>query len=152
MARFGGNEFTGFSVPLAFMGRYFILEPGNPQALTVVLSAEGKPVFEVLRNQPRENPFTNVSATPAGILAVSEKGSNRFLYKVRPSSETSVVFGTLAGSEITVRISDRAIWVNGSQFKNDRFVGRMVGILIKEDGSIGVGAPIPHPLIDWLTQ
>lgn len=30
MARFGGNEFTGFSVPLVFEGRYFVMEPGNP--------------------------------------------------------------------------------------------------------------------------
>jgi hypothetical protein len=55
MARFGGNEFTDFSVPLVFAGRYFILEPATPRPLiTVFLERDGKPVFEVLKNEPQE--------------------------------------------------------------------------------------------------
>lgn len=49
MARFGGNEFTGFSVPLVFEGRYFIMEPGDPPKLTVVYEKDGEPIFEVLK-------------------------------------------------------------------------------------------------------
>ena len=30
MTKLGSNEFTSFSVPLVFAGRYFILEPGDP--------------------------------------------------------------------------------------------------------------------------
>ena len=33
MAKFGGNEFTDFSVPLVFEGRYFVLEPGDTPSL-----------------------------------------------------------------------------------------------------------------------
>ena len=52
MAKFGGNEFIGFSVPLVFEGRYFIMEPGNPPNITVVREIKGTPVFEVLKNEP----------------------------------------------------------------------------------------------------
>ncbi len=49
MTKFGGNQFTNCSVPLAFEGRYFILDPGNSSpTISVVLEHEGKPVFEIL--------------------------------------------------------------------------------------------------------
>ena len=35
MAKFGGNEFTGFSVPLVFIDRYFLLEPTDPPLMSV---------------------------------------------------------------------------------------------------------------------
>jgi hypothetical protein len=45
MARFGGNEFKDLSVPVIFAGLYFILEPGDPPQITVMLKNEGEPVF-----------------------------------------------------------------------------------------------------------
>jgi hypothetical protein len=65
MAQFGGNEFTTFSVPLVFEGRYFVLEPGNPPLLTVFSEKDGKPVFEVLKNQPVENALARVGQVRA---------------------------------------------------------------------------------------
>ena len=56
MARFGGNEFTSFSVPLVFSGRYFVLEPGDPPRLSVFVEHGGMALFEVLKNKPVENP------------------------------------------------------------------------------------------------
>ena len=80
MARFGGNEFTGFSVPLVFEGRYFVMEPGNPPSISVFLERNSQPAFEVLKNQPVENDVTDVSMTPPGIVTVSEKkGQNALL-------------------------------------------------------------------------
>src|SRR5690348_9973760 len=100
MPRFGGNEFDGnFSVPLAFEGRYFILEPGEPDPLvTVVREVDGSPVFEVLKNEPVGE---ETSKTGAGIVTVGDRAGG-FLYKVRPGSETSVVFGTISGEEVDV--------------------------------------------------
>ena len=96
------------SLPLAFAGRYFILEPGNPDPLiSVVVEHEGEPVFEVLKNQPQDTVFTVAEKTPPGIVTVSNRETKRFLYKIRPSSETSVVFGTIQGDEITVRLNDK---------------------------------------------
>ena len=59
MARFGGNDFIGFSVPLVFDQGYFIMEPSNSPLITVVMEVDGEPVFEVLKNNPIENPYTH---------------------------------------------------------------------------------------------
>jgi hypothetical protein len=150
VARFGGNEFTGFSVPLVFEGRYFIMEPGDPPKLTVVFEKHGQPVFEVLKNEPSANPLTDVSKTPPGIVTVSDKQSGRFLYKIRPSSETSVAFGKLDGSEISARITDRRIQVGGITLENNKFVGAMAGVLVDARGGVAIGAPIPPKVLEWL--
>jgi len=50
MARFGGSEFVGFSVPLVFSGRYFLLEPGKEALVSVFTEQNGQAIFEVLKN------------------------------------------------------------------------------------------------------
>lgn len=152
MARFGGNEFTGFSVPLVFEGRYFVMEPGNPPAISVFLEIDGAAVFEVIKNQPVSNIITDVSVTPPGIITVSEKEGGRFLYKIRPDSETSVAFGTLQGKEIDARITDRMIQVGGMRLENNQFVGTMAGVVVSADGGVGIGAQIPLIVQQWLTS
>lgn len=152
MTRFGGNEFTDFSVPLVFEGRYFVLEPGDPPRMTVLLERDQQPVFEVLKNQPNENAVTDVTAGQTGVATVVAKATGRFLYKVRPASETSVVFGKLDGGEISVRITDRAIQVGGITVENNRFIGSTAGVVVGPDGSVGIGAPIPQPIRQWLSS
>ncbi len=152
MAKFGGNEFIGFSVPLVFEGRYFIMEPGNPPNITVVREIKGTPVFEVLKNEPSSNPSTDVSKTPPGIITISDKESGRFLYKIRPGSETSVAFGKLDGGEISATISDKKIQVGGVTLENNIFIGNMAGVIVRPDGSVGIGAPIPTLVLSWLSS
>ena len=151
MARFGGNEFSGFSVPLVFNGRYFILEPGNPPLISVFIEKDGKPVFEVLKNKPVENPVTEVSTNATGLVTVGEKATGKFLYKVRPGSETSVAFGKLDGEEVSARITDRLIQVGGTTLENNRFIGNMAGVVVDPKGGTGIGAPIPSIVLQWLT-
>ena len=148
MPHFGGNEFTNFSVPLAFAGRYFILEPGNPPLVSVVLEHNGNPLFEIIKNQPTHNPVSQVSKTPAGIVTVSDE-TGKFLYKVRPGSETSVVFGKIDGGEISVHITDAYIKVGTDKIQNNLFVGTMAGVVVHEDGGFAIGAPIPPVLLRW---
>lgn len=152
MAKFGGNEFIGFSVPLVFEGRYFIMEPGNPPNITVVREVKGTPVFEVLKNEPSSNPSTDVSKTPPGIITVSDKESGGFLYKIRPGSDTSVAFGKLDGGEISVTISDKKIQVKGVSLENNIFTENMAGVIVRPDGSIKIGAPIPTQVLSWLSS
>jgi hypothetical protein len=149
MARFGGNEFTTFSVPLAFEGRYFILEPGDPPRVSVVREHEGAPVFEVMRNEPVDNPLSEVTRTAAGVVTVSDRQTGRFLYKVRPHYETSVVFGKIDGGEVSARITDRNIQVGGITLENNVFIGVMAGVVVRLDGSVGIGASIPPALLRW---
>ena len=151
MARFGGNEFTGFSVPLIFMERYFIMEPGNPPLITVVRSHAGEPVFEVIKNKPVPSETFEVTRTPPGIVTVSDRKSGHFLYKVRPGSETSVVFGKLDGGEIEARITDRNIQVGGITIENNTFGAAMAGVIVHRDGSLRIGAAITPEVLGWLS-
>jgi hypothetical protein len=148
MARFGGNEFITFSVPLVFEGRYFILEPGDPPRVSVVAEYEGGPVFEVMQNEPVDNPLSEVAKTATGVVTVSDK-KGKFLYKVRPRYETSIVFGKIDGGEISVRITDRSIQVGGITLENNVFNGVMAGVVVRADGSVTIGASIPPALLHW---
>ncbi len=152
MARFGGNEFTNYSVPLVFAGRAFLLEPRRPIPLTsVVVEAGGGFYFEILKNNPGESPVSVVESGQTGEIVVRDKQTARLLYKVRPASETSVVFGTLAGEEgVSARITDRFLQVGGVKLENSVFNGVMAGVLVNPDGSIGIGAAIPPRLAQWL--
>ncbi len=151
MARFGGNEFTSFSVPLVFDGRYFILEPGKEPLLTVFTEHKGELVFEVLKNKPIDNPVTDVSTNTSGVVTVSQKSGGRFLYKVRPGSETSVAFGKLDGGEISAKITDKKIQVGGVTLGNNTFIGNMAGVVVQPSGGVSIGAPLPPLVIKWLS-
>ena len=147
MTKFGGSTFINCSVPLAFKGRYFILEPGNPPSFSVVIEHSGKPVFEVKKNVPSENPITEVSVSAVGVVTVSDKVTGKFLYKFRPESETSIVFGKIDGGEISARITDKRIQVGGVTLENCTFDGVGAGVVVDENGGIGIGAPIPKSLL-----
>lgn len=151
--KFGGSEFTNCSVPLAFKDRYFIIEPGTPDpVVSVVFDHKGSPMFEILKNEPMDNPLSIVSKTPPGIVTVAERQTNRFLYKVRPGSETSVVFGTISGEEISASVTDRQIRVGGITIENCVFNGVGAGVVVEENGRVGIGAPIPEVLRNWFKK
>jgi len=150
MARFGGNEFTQFSVPLVFRRRYFVLEPGTPPLLSVFLEEGGASVFEVLKNEPVQNPLSEVTKSPVGIVTVAESRGGRFLYKVRPGSETSIAFGRIDGGELAARISDTSIQVGGITVKNSVFNGVMAGVVVDDDGGVAIGAPLPPAVVKLL--
>jgi hypothetical protein len=149
MARFVRNELTTFSVPLAFEGRYFILEHCTPPRVSVVREHEGFPVFEVVRNEPGDAPMSEVTKTPAGVVTVSDKAGH-LLYKVRPQDETSVVLEKADGGEVSVLITDQKIRVGVATIKNTQFNGAMAGIVVWANGGVGLNASIPSTLLHWL--
>jgi len=151
MARFGGNEFKSFSVPLVFGGRYFVLEPGELPQLTVFVERGGLAEFEVLRNEPVDSPHSAVTKSAAGVVTVTDRESGRFLYKIRPGSETSVAFGTLQGGDVQARISDKALSVGGITLTNNRFDGVMAGVVVQDDGGVGIGCALPPAVVALLT-
>ena len=139
MVRFGGNDFVHCSIPLIFCGRYFILESGTLDTLiSVVIEYQGKPVFEVLKNQPMNNPLSETSKTPLGIVTICDKETGRFLYEIRPGPETSIVLNSLTNNEIIVVIYDQYIHVdNTKKIIRNSFFGRS-SIVIDEKGGIGI--------------
>ena len=148
MVKFGGSSFFKCSVPLAFNGRYFILEPGKPPLFSVILEYKGNPLFEITKNEPSENPITEITKSAAGIITVSEKTTGRFLYKFRPESETSIVFGKIDGDDFSVKINDKQIIANTNIFERSMISGHQVGLAIKLDGSIIMGSQFPPELLE----
>ena len=59
--------------------------------------------------------MASVSRSGAGVVTVTEAVSGEFLYKVRPGSQASVVFGTVQGPELEARVDDQRIVIRGRQ-------------------------------------
>ena len=157
MVQFGGSKFARCSVPFAFRGRYFIIEgEGDQTTVSVVVSEGGSPVFEVLRNEPGGSSAASVSHSGDGVVTVTDAVSGEFLYKVRPGSQATVVFGTAQGPELEARVDDERIVIRGKQGEevvdiikatNCRFDGVGAGVLVDHDGTISMGAPVPPELL-----
>lgn len=153
MVKFGSNDFINFFVPFAFDGRYFIFEPGTTNPLiSIVIEHEGKPVLEVFRNEPKENYLSVATMTPPGIISFAEISSGRFLYKVHPGTETSIMFATKEGDDNYAIITDHLIKVGGYHIKNNIFNGVSVGVLVDINGDIAIGGQIPPTIIQLLAN
>ncbi|RUS42261.1 hypothetical protein [Cohnella sp. AR92] len=154
MAILGSNKFSQGSIPIKFMGRYFILEKSATDvSLSVAFKSEGKLYFEIRNNEPVENPYSIVSKTPVGIVTVVDRKTDRFMYKLRPESNTSIIFGKLDGGEIDIKVSDKEIdFGNGNTMSSSQFKGRIIGIELFENGAIGIGVTITQDDIDLLER
>ena len=150
MAKLGGNELSSFSVPLVFEGRYFLFEPGNPPLHSVFLVRNGQPVIEVLKNEGKKNPISEVWSNSTGVITVADKPSGELLYRVHPGAEANITFGTFKGDEIAVKISDRSIEAGGVSFTNKRFNGSGAGVAIARDGSVNIDYEIPPEVLTFL--
>ena len=157
MVQFGGSKFARCSVPFAFRGRYFIVEgEGDETTVSVVVSQGGSPVFEVLRNEPGGSSAASVSRSTAGVVTVTDAVSGEFLYRVRPGSKASVVFGTAQEPGLEARVDDKRIVIRGRQGEevvdiikvaDCTFDGVGAGVLVDHDGTISMGAPVPPELL-----
>lgn len=71
------------------------------------------------------------------------------MYKVRPGSETSIIFAPRQGAEISIRISDRQLIVGDKVYMGEGSTlefaegGSGIGIRLFEDGSVVMGGPLP---------
>ena len=162
----GGNQFIDCVVPVMCGDRAFIVQEGYQRPVfSVVRVVDGQPVFEVLQNRPVDNDYTKASRTTPGIITVTEAGTGRFLYKIRPGSETSIVFGTFGSSapdgSLEVQMSDTAItvWRTEDSGKRTKMVTVRtsevrggVGVLITEAGSFALGAPVPPAIAGLFAQ
>jgi hypothetical protein len=83
-------------------------------------------------------------------VTVSDATTGKFIYKIRPGSESSVAFGKLDGGEISARITDQSITVGGMTAQNNKFVGNMAGVVVDDKGGIGIGARIPDVVVKAL--
>ena len=149
----GGSNFINCSLPLVFEDRYFIAEPGTPTPLlSVFVGIEGNFGFEILKNEPVENLGSIATKSTPGIITVTDRKTNQFIYKIRPGSETSIVFGTVEGKELNISISDTQIKIGSNTFKSLTFNGVEAGIVINKNGGFSMGAPLPKLIRDSFSK
>ncbi len=152
MINIGSNKFENVAIPLIFQDRYFLLEQeGDQDVFTVFTFHKGQPTIEVLKNEPVENPITKTEKNATGIITVSDPISGAFLYKIRPGSKDSSIFGTMGAKEEEIRIRDREITFRGNVFSENMFINIPVGIHIGKDGSVGLGAQFPPEFMQLLS-
>jgi len=140
------NKLSNCVVPFKFEGRYFIRESGPVPKFYVVLEHEGKPLFEIRHNEPAENPLTDVSISETGLITVSEKETEKFLYKFQPESETNFIFGKIGGGEISVKISEKGFILNGITLDDCAFNDVSAGVQVDKTGGYQIYVPIPRYL------
>ena len=147
MLNIGSNQFQNVAIPLIFEDRYFIIEQINGQdTFTVFSIVNGQQVIEILRNKPNKNILSQVEANATGIITVSDIKSGQFLYKIRPGSNASIIFGKIQGKEEEIGITDKEITYRGGKYLNNVIVGAQVGIKINNDGSVSMGSQFPPEL------
>ena len=147
MISIGSNNFEKVAIPLAIEDRYFLIEEQNGNDIwTVFTFSDGQPVVEILRNQPQKNSLSTATTNPTGIVTVADPNTGAFLYKLRPGSKNSSIFGKIRGEETEIRVTDREIRIGTNVFQNNTVLGSAVGIKIGKDGSIAMGVGLPPEL------
>lgn len=147
MVNIGSNKFENVAFPLAFENRYFMLESSaGADVWTVFTIKNGKPIIEILKNNPQDNDLSKTEINPTGIITVSDSETGAFQYKLRPGSKNSSVFGRINGEETEIKITDREIRVGTNTFQNNLISGFAVGITVDSKGGIGMGAGLPPEL------
>lgn len=147
MVSIGSNEFNNVAFPLAFDNRYFMLEPSVDSDIgTVFTVQDGKPIIEILKNNPQDNSLSKAETNPTGIVTVSDPNTGAFLYKLRPGSKNSSIFGRINGEETEIKITDREIRIGTNTFQNNQVSGSAVGIIVNSNGGIGMGTGLPPEL------
>ena len=147
MVNIGSNKFENVAFPLAFENRYFMLESAAGEDVWTVFTVEdGKPVIEILKNKPHDNDLSKAETNPTGIVTVSDPNTGAFLYKLRPGTKNSSIFGRINGEETEIKITDREIRIGTNTFQNNLVSGFAVGIIVDGKGGIGMGAGLPPEL------
>jgi hypothetical protein len=144
----GSNKFVDVTIPIVFEDRYFLIESDDTDkhCFTVFTVRDNETIIEIKRNEPQENPISKVKKNAAGIITVSDPDTGEFLYKLRPGSDSSSIFGTIGGEEQEMKVKDHEIAIGTNKFQRNMISGFPVGILVSKDGSIAMGAQLPDSL------
>lgn len=140
--RVGRNHQVNSLLPLAFLDRYLIYEPGDIPLISVAREEQDGLLFEIYKNETCNNRFTEVEKLSSGIINVSDKLTKKFIYKIHLSTTVSIVFGTYSTGYVTAIINDKEIKVDTNTFSTNILKGLDGGILLSEDG-IRLGDPLP---------
>ena len=63
-----------------------------------------------------------------------------------------MAFGKLDGGEVLARISDRSLQVGGITIRNNTFDGVMAGVVVQDNGGVGIGCALPSQVVALLAS
>ena len=145
MTHIAGRKFDNCSIPLVFVGHYFLFESGAFPRVSVVREFRGHPIFEIKGNEPVMNPLSDVFKEPVGIINVFDKQTGRFLYIIRPGIETNIVLGKPDGGAINLKVTDNRIHMSGDTIYNCVFNCAATTIFVDDQGRLSVEAAYMPP-------
>lgn len=120
--KMGNNDFINCAFPLVIVNKFFMIENmGGQHIFSVFNLIDGKIVFEIIKNEPVENPYITGEKNPTGVITISNKETESYLYKIRPDNKSSLVFGIIAGEEKEIKIKDRFIEYNTNTIAMNTF-------------------------------
>ncbi len=143
MLQTGNNDFQHVAVPLAIGRRYFIFHDSSTLSVLYDDPAD-EPVWEIQADKPG----TNATSAAPGVITVVNPATGQTIYKVRPGTELSILFGNTREGEVTATITARHIDINGTYFERARISASGVGIMVTTDGrQTSMGMPIPAKVL-----
>ncbi len=123
--------------------------------VSVLVDHSGEPAVELYENEPGDSPVSIVTVSESGLITVSDKPTERFMYKVEPASERPIIFGKLDGGEVPVRIGTEEIRVGPDDtpaiFRRNLVVGFPVGVVLDGHGNVTMAANLPDLVQRWIT-
>lgn len=151
------SKFVNCTIPITFEGRYFVLEPGNPALISVVIIENKNSVIEIRKNEPVENSLSDITKTETGALSCSEKQEEegeeeeekkkgKVVYKLTPGPETRIAFPKDGGGEIPIVIWDKKISVAGITLDDCALNDVACSVEIFPNGGFQINAPITRAL------
>lgn len=148
--RLGTNtfEFASFPISLDYK-RFFLIGSENGQYFISVIVTDGNVVgWEVVDNQPYENPFSYSFTTRAGKLVVIDAETGDTIYKADVGSEINLSYFSPPKPQI-VKVTQNKLIAGGVTLMRNDFRGEgSVGVVLDTNGGLGIGARAPIEVMD----
>lgn len=152
MEAIGGNAYEAYSFPVAVDEHFFILEPG--QLVSVVVFKDDQVFYEIQSNEAAslENPFTDVEVQVNGTISAWDKETRALVFRVRPTYDGSVIFGTIECGDIEVRLRDDGIFMGELRVADNASEVGTVGVTLESNGAVKYGSSVPRQLAEFLIE
>lgn len=152
----GTNDISGCLFALAVGDRFFHIYEHDGKLTADVFrwdEASRTPRWEVKGGEPQQD---NITTNPTGIVTYGHEDTGAFLFKFRPKTGVSQIFGKVpVDEEMEVRITDRRITVckTGEEFAHldhNQIAGSPVALSVGADWSVAMGAGLPEGMAEQL--